>query len=73
MLDPAGALRVTGGPLQAPRPGQQIVWDRYCRQAVYLLRRPRPVSPGHSDRLSCQFSFIARTGEVQVKFGVESA
>ncbi|XP_043198257.1 protein arginine N-methyltransferase 7-like [Amphibalanus amphitrite] len=72
ILDPAGQQRLTTGPLQAPRPGQQIVWDRYARQAAHLIREPRPVAPG-ADRLRCQFSFTAKTGDLQVKFAVESA
>ena len=72
VLDAAGEHRVTSGILQPARAGHQLVWDRYSRQAAHLIRPPRAVSPA-SDRLRCQFNFTAKTGDVQVKFDVESA
>jgi len=67
LLDPAGEIRVSQGPVRPVRPGDPVSWDRYSRQGVHLLRAPATVTEGGG--VGYEYKFTAESGEVQVKFG----
>lgn len=70
LLDSAGKLRVSEGPVATVSPGETVQWDMYSRQAVYFIRPTCRVTAGQS-QVDFSYHFISETGEVQVKFDVQ--